>query len=59
LTAEQIRRMREILSARPDMPDQFFRTELLCVLLEIAAQLAALNEWIQTRAIDIRNVGQR
>jgi hypothetical protein len=44
MTAEQIQKQREIITGYPDMQLAFFGKELLCTLLEIAAQLAELNE---------------
>jgi len=44
MTAEELRKQREIITGYPDMKLVFFGKELLCTLLEIAAQLAELNE---------------
>jgi hypothetical protein len=44
MTAEELRKQREIITGYPDMTLAFFGKELLCTLLEIAAQLAELNE---------------
>lgn len=44
MTAEEIRRQREIITGYQDMQLVFFAKELICTLLEIAAQLAELNE---------------
>lgn len=46
MNTEQLRKMREILTARQGMSFEFFGKELLCTLLEIAAQLAELNQQI-------------
>jgi hypothetical protein len=44
MTAEELRKQREIITGYPDMQLVFFAKELICTLLEIAAQLAELNE---------------
>lgn len=63
MTVEEIRKERAIIAiitARSDMSLPFFGKELLCALLEIAAQLAELNELLRSGngAIEVRNVSE-